>query len=79
MIETDRTTLLRLLDERHDKLIAELDELAARVDAALVAFGLNRQADVATAEGGRLDGEIPPAPAQTSTRRPRSKSTVKVA
>ena len=39
--------LVDRLDARHDELIAKLDELNARIEAALAEFGRARQSDVA--------------------------------
>ena len=39
MTDNDRTTLLHLLDVRHDELLAQLDALTARIDEALIAAG----------------------------------------
>jgi hypothetical protein len=35
MIEIDRTQLLRTLDERHDALVRQLDELNERIEQTL--------------------------------------------
>ena len=40
--------LVDRLDSRHDELIAKLDELNAKIEAALVEFGRSREASQAT-------------------------------
>jgi hypothetical protein len=39
MVDVDRQDLLRSLDERHDDLVQQLDELNQRIEAALIASG----------------------------------------
>lgn len=40
MIEIDRTHLLRTLDERHDALVRQLDELNERIEQTLARCGV---------------------------------------
>jgi len=52
MATTQRQSLLETIEERHDALLAELDALDARVEAALVACGAAPKAEAATVAKG---------------------------
>jgi hypothetical protein len=47
MVTSNRQSLLETIEERHAALIAELDALDARVEAALVACGAAPRAEEA--------------------------------
>jgi hypothetical protein len=48
MAITNRQSLLETIEERHDALLADLDALEARVEAALVACGATPKFEEAT-------------------------------